>query len=371
MDRRLRLAVLVSLALLTAGCTQAIPGRNGGGSNPNAWALEMTQADTLQERGLTGDGIKIAVVDTGVDASHEEFEGVEVTWRDFVNGRPEPYDDHGHGTHVSGLALGQGAGGISNPKVQGVAPGAELIAAKAIKGNGEGGSASDVADAIDWSVRQGADVLVLSLGQRPGLLNIGNQVENAARNAVDKGVVVVAAAGNAGEGQSGKDCDVSSPATVKGVIAVGAVGEDGKIARFSCGQEGGGGTLGLSENDDPHKKPELTAPGVGLVGPWPDRACAGKQQAKYCVLSGTSQATPIVGGIVALMLEENPKLERQDRQTVYHVKEGFQETARKVGFSGHHPRYGYGIVQAKDALRWVENNEVQRNDGGLPPIPQR
>jgi len=345
---RQALAWLVVAAMLVSGCTSQLQDTFGSSAS-NDWALEMTQVDQLQERNLSGEGVRVALVDSGVDADHREHEDVTVRWKDFVNGQSEPYDDDGHGTHVSGLVVAQGAGGLNSPDVQGVAPGADLYHAKAIKA-ADDSSASDVADGVDWAVRNGADVLVLSLGERPGLISINNDLRNSVQRAVDAGVVVVAAAGNAAEGESGENCEVSSPADMKGVIAVGAVDRNASIAKFSCQGNQGQGPLGIQERQDPNKKPELTAPGVQLLGPWPSRTCAGRAEAKYCILSGTSQAAPIVGGIVALILEENPDLQRQDRETVTEIKSALTETADKQGFSGHDDHYGYGIVQAADAL---------------------
>lgn len=367
MQQRARLCLVVTVALLAAGCTQSLPGQGEDGL-ANAWAHEAVQADQMRKRGLSGQGVSLAVVDTGVGAEHPAFGNISVMWRDFVNGQKAPYDDHGHGTHVSSLALARGTSSFTGPNIKGIAPGAEMINAKAIKGNGEGGDAGDVADAIDWSVRKGADVLVLSLGQRPSLLPIGNQVEDAVSRALDEGVVVVAAAGNAGEGESGEDCSVSSPATIPLVIAVGAIDQEGQIAKFSCKGSQSRGPAGLMQREDPNKKPELTAPGVKLVGAWPGRPC-GQQPADYCVSSGTSQATPIVGAIVAMLLEENPDLARQDRDTIRHIKRSLAQTAEKVGFNGHHSRYGYGVVQGSAALTWLEQNEMESGGGPLPPPP--
>jgi len=371
MASRALTTLLVAACLATAGCAQVLPDQvrdSVDGDLANGWAHGMVQADALREDGLTGQGVTVGVVDTGVGVSHEAFRERTVPWKDYVNDQPEPYDDGGHGTHVSGMAVAKSTGGFTGPNVKGIAPGADLVHAKAIEGNGEG-SGSDVADAIDWTVDRGVDVLVLSLGGTPSGLPLQDATESAVQDAVDQGVVVVAAAGNAGQGESGEDCQVATPATVKGAIAVGAVREDRQIAEFSCsGGSGGGGPLGVQEREDPHRKPELSAPGVELVGAWPERTC-GEPNAKYCVLSGTSQATPIVGGLVALLLEEHPDLKRGDRDTVYHVKRALAETADKPGFSGHHKRYGYGIPQGEAASTWIANNEVQQDDGGLPGVP--
>jgi serine protease AprX len=341
-------------AMLVSGCTSQLQ-ETFGSSASNDWALEMTQVDELHDRNLTGASVRLAVVDSGVGADHREYEGVTVRWKDVVNEQPNPYDDDGHGTHVSGLAVAQGKGGFNNPKVQGVAPGSPLLHAKAIEASGSS-SASDVAQGIDWAVDNGADVLVLSLGERPRVVDINRNLENSVSRALDRGVVVVAAAGNAQQGESGEDCQVSSPANLEDVIAVGAVDRNGTIAEFSCKGGSSSGPLGIGQREDPNKKPELSAPGVGLIGPWPGLSCAGRADAKYCLNSGTSQAAPIVGGIVALMLEENPDLQRQDRETITQIKTSLTETAEKQSFRGHNDRYGYGIVQGADALDHLNRN---------------
>ncbi len=364
MARRVASVLLVAFAMATAGCAQLVPG-GFGGDLANGWAHEMVQADASREVNLTGQGVTVGVVDTGVHPEHEAFEGQGIPWRDFVNARSDAYDDGGHGTHVSGLAVAGDTGGFSGPNIRGIAPGAELVHAKAIKGDGEG-SGGDVADAISWMIDEGVDVIVLSLGQQPSLLPIGDAVEDEVNRALDQGIVVVAAAGNAQDGTSGEDCEVSSPATVPLVIAVGAVDEEGQLAPFSCTGGDREGPLGLQPREDPNKKPELAAPGVSLVGAWPDRLC-GDQVSEYCVLSGTSQATPIVGGIVALLLEDHPDLKQGDRDTIEHIKQALTLTADKPGFQGHHARYGYGIPQAEDAREWLHQHEMSTDDGGVVP----
>lgn len=348
------MVLVVTLATLTVGCTETV--RDLSGAPTNEWVLSMTGVDDLHADGITGSGVRVAVVDTGITASHQEFDGVSVSWRDLVNNREEPYDDNGHGTHVAGLVTAQAVGDAREPFVQGVAPEARLIALKALPGSGTGGAdaSRDVANAINTAVNLGAHVIVLSLGSQPRLLELDRQVENAVNDAIDAGVVVVAAAGNAEQGEDGSDCEVASPANIPRVIAVAAVDESKEIAAFSCegNNTSGDGPLGLTERRDPNRKPELSAPGVAVLGPWPNRGCAANAPTGqgYCVVSGTSQATPIVGGIVALLLQENPEYKRQDAEAVEEIKRALISTAEKVGFDHHHQRYGYGIVRADEAI---------------------
>ncbi len=344
--RRVLVAGLLVCTLAMAGCTQLV-----GNQASNEWALDLTGISAVHDGGPDGSGVKVAIVDTGVDLQHQAFGGMpgKVLWGDVVNGRNQPYDNAGHGTHVTSLVHAQGNGGLRDPNVLGAAPGADLIHIKAIPAQGSG-SDGDVARAIDRAVQEGAHVLVLSLGSEPSLLPIGQQTENAVDRAIDKGVVVVAAAGNAQQGSDGDDCTVKSPASMTRVIAVGAVDRQAKLASFSCQGDNSGGPLGLNQPQDPNKKPELVAPGVGVIGAWPGRDCGG-QVSDYCVLSGTSQAAPYVGGAVALILEEHPELQRKGPDQVRKVKRILTETAEKrQGQSGHDDRYGYGLLQADRAL---------------------
>lgn len=345
--------------LVLAGCSQVVEDLDEprelarelspGDAPSNRWAVEMTQAGALHDRGIVGGNVTVAVIDTGVRDEHAEFAGISVAWGDVVNQRSDPYDNHGHGTHVSGLAVARPDAGMEG--IVGAAPGAALMHIKAVPADGSA-EGEKVEKAIRMATRTGAHVIVLSLGERAQVVDPTRGMEDAVRDAIEEGVVVVAAAGNAKQGNSGRNCQVTSPANLRRVIAVGAVDRNREIARFSCSGPEEGPT-GLQHNDDPHKKPELTAPGVKVVGPWPSRTCAEKADASYCVLSGTSQATPLVGGAVALLLAEHPGLKRRDADAVVRIKKALTRTAMKVGFSGHHDRYGYGIVQAEDALSWL------------------
>ena len=364
MRRRLvAVALVVTLAAVPfSGCLDLLSaGSDGYGE---IWPLELVRADKLHERDLTGAGVTVAIIDTGIDLSHPEFEGVTIQWADVVNGRGTAYDDNGHGTHVAGIIAAQGRWStvFSGFKMKGVAPDVSLIVIKAIDADGEGDEAR-VAQGVTTAVANGADIIVLSLGGQSRAI-FGTNTENAVQRALDKGVFVVAAAGNKKEGES--SCTVTSPASVEGVIAVGAVDSRSIIADFSCkgsGTEGSGSVLPgvpnpTSGSRDPHRKPEVVAPGVEILSTWSTQADAGASE--YALASGTSQAAPIVAGVLALILQANPDMQtggaaNSGTATVNKVKNALMTTSAKIGplegkgTSAHDTRYGYGLVQA-DAL---------------------
>ena len=352
--------VLLLAAVPLSGCLDIVnAGSDGYGEN---WTLSLVDADALHDRDLLGRGVTIAIIDTGIDLSHPEFEGVTIQWADLVNGRSEAYDDNGHGTHVAGIVAAQGRWStmFSGFRLKGVAPEADLIVIKAMDQDGNGDE-TRVAKGINTAVANGADVVVLSLGGNTRPI-FGTRTEEAVKGAVAKGVFVIAAAGNKQEGQS--DCTILSPASVEGVIAVGAVDRHAVIGDFSCrgtGAEGGGSVLPgvpnpTSGSKDPHKKPEVVAPGVDVLSAW--------KGGGYAVARGTSQAAPMVAGVLALILEAKPELQpggsaNKGAETVTKVKNALVVTSAKVGplagkgTTAHHDRYGYGLVQAEALLAAV------------------
>ncbi len=303
----------------------------------NEWALISTQADDLHEIGLDGSGVIICVVDTGVDLSHSDLQGANVIgWKDFVKDRQEPYDDHpdGHGTAMLGLIAGQG-------RVFGFAPGASLIVIKAITRTGEGVS-SVVVRAISLCMDPFGNgtrshIISLSLGGSPRPMQRDEVAEEAAE-AASRGIFVVAAAGN----EDHEASDVQSPASEEMVIGVGAVSESLQIAPFS--QRGSN-----EERTDPHKKPELVAPGVELV--------TTGRESTYLIVAGTSAAAAVVSALLALVLQGAPCLKAGGSAVpVIQLKMTLMETARKAEGqdSPHDDLYGYGLIQALatlDALR--------------------
>src|SRR3954463_4269304 len=181
---------------------------------PQQWGLDMINADAAHSTG-TGSGAVVAVVDTGVLASHEDLQGQLVAGHDFIQDDGTPQDGNGHGTHVSGIV----AAAANNGKgIEGVAPGARVMPIRVLDASGSG-DADTVAKGIDWAVDHGASVINLSLGGDAVTTIIGGDDKYTAsvQRALSKGVVVVAAAGN----DTAPFCE--QPAVSGPLLCVGAV----------------------------------------------------------------------------------------------------------------------------------------------------
>jgi subtilisin family serine protease len=291
----------------------------------------MTGVRQLNSAGLDGTGVTVCLVDSGIDMLHPDFSHLHLlAWRDLVNFRPDPYDDRGHGTAMAGLIAADGS-------IRGVAPGVNMIVVKALNSIGLG-SPQNVADGISFCLNpwgngtRSADIISLSLGS--GSNNFFDvTVYNAVAYAISRGVFVVVAAGNDPLAD-----DVSTAAQVPLAIAVGAVDSTGTRAPFS--------EIGASLNrTNPNLKPEITAPGVQLVSTSPG--------AHYVTVTGTSPATALVAGLLALILQAKPSL--RPGATTGNVM--ILKTALMLGSSNaqgqllpHDPWYGYGIVNGPATL---------------------
>jgi serine protease AprX len=285
---------------------------------------------------LDGDGVGICVIDTGIDPNHEQLAGRVVGWRDWVNGRAAPYDDHGHGTHVSSIAAGDGTGSAVAGQYGGVARAASLIGAKVLNSSGSGSDA-DVAAAIEWCAgRSDVRVISMSLGSPGGDgSDIGSQMANAAAAA---GKVVVVAAGNSGDAPG----TITAPGVATNVITVGAAsdeptvagGLDTDVGLYLAGFSGRGPTA----NPAARLKPDVVAPGLSVV------AAKANAPTSYVAYSGTSMATPFVAGVVAMGLEAAPG------SSPAAIKSALQTTARDAGAAGADNEWGHGLVDARAFL---------------------
>ena len=264
-------------------------------------AVPLVHAPRVWQSDFTGKGVKVAILDTGLDASHPDFEGRVVAFKDFVDpaggASDTPRDPNGHGTHVAGIAAGNGA--ASQGRWRGVAPEASLLIARVLDAAGNGRT-STVMAGIEWAVEQGAQVINISLGGPPFPSDGGDALSYLCNAAVDQGVVLCAAAGNLGP--SGHT--VGAPGAAAKAITIGATEGDpaqaaDAISRFSS----------RGPTADGRAKPDLVFPGVGIVAPRSEGTSLGSPvNPRYTSLSGTSQATPMATGAVALLLQANPRL---------------------------------------------------------------
>ncbi|MET9918139.1 S8 family serine peptidase [Streptomyces sp. NPDC006435] len=243
--------------------------------------------------GYTGKGVKIAVLDTGVDATHPDLKGQILDTKNFTSS-PDAKDRVGHGTHVSSIAAGTGA--KSGGKFKGVAPDAKLLEGKVLDDDGFGDD-SGILAGMEWAVAQGADVINLSLGG--GDTPEVDPLEAAVNKlSADKGVLFAIAAGNSGSGAG----TVDSPGSAEAALTVGAVDDKDELAEFSSR----GPRIG-----DSAIKPDVTAPGVDITAAAaPGSAIdqeVGQNPPGYLTISGTSMATPHVAGAAALLKQQHPE----------------------------------------------------------------
>jgi serine protease AprX len=248
-------------------------------------SVPHVRAPQVWNAGFRGDGVKIAILDTGIDGQHADFAGRIKAVTSFADG--DGTDDNGHGTHVAGIAAGSGA--ASNGRYRGVAPGADLYIAKVLDARGNG-SMSSVMAGIEWAVDQGVQVINLSLGgdaPADGTDALSTLCDQVVRQL---GIVICVAAGNEGPNAA----TIGPPGVARWVITVGAVTDADALTRFSS----------RGPTRDGRIKPDIVFPGAGIVAPQAARAAVGRPvEAGYAEMSGTSMATPHATGAVALLLQ--------------------------------------------------------------------
>ncbi len=325
--------------------------------------------------GVTGLGVGIATIDSGVSPWHEDLDGRVTHFADFVNAQTFAYDDYGHGTHVAGIMVGNGRAAAEKGAgtQRGVAPGAHLVVLKALDMTGNGFT-SNVIAAIDYAIANRAtyNIRVLNLSVAAGVYEsfTKDPLTLAAKRAVDSGIVVVAAAGNRGRDGDGQPQDggIASPGNAPWVLTVGASNDvgtvdrrDDVVAAFSSR-----GPAPIDEN----AKPDLIAPGVNIestadpssalfaANPASRRWGSTKTGSEpYLSLTGTSMAAPVVTGAIALMLEANASL------TPNAVKAILEYTAEaRAGYT--HLTQGAGFLNARGAV------ELARAFAGAAVVPE-
>jgi len=227
----------------------------------------------------TGDGVRVAVLDTGMDLDHPDFAGRTVASRSFVKGE-QVSDGHGHGTHCIGTSCGPRK--PSEGPGYGVAYRADIHAGKVLSDEGSGADGGILAG-ISWALTNGCAVVSMSLGApvEPGT-PFSATFERIARRALARGTLIVAAAGNESRRSAGQVAPVGHPANCPSILAVGAIDERLRVADFSCGTVDDVGAV------------DLTGPGVGVHSSWP-------MPNRHKTISGTSMATPHAAGVAALI----------------------------------------------------------------------
>jgi len=279
----------------------------------NGWGVKRIGAGYAHDQGFTGAGVKVAVLDTGIDYNHPEFDGIYAGGFDFQNNDSDPMDDHDHGTHVSGTiaAAWDGVG------VVGVAPGIQIYACKVLNASGSGDFSTIIA-ALEWCVNNDIDVTNQSLGS---FVNPGSAVESAYDNAAEAGIYHAAASGNF-FGIFG----IAYPARFDSVVATGATEKNNKKASFT----------------DTGPQLELAAPGVDVL------SC--KRGGGYIEFSGTSMASPHVAGTAALVFATGIADANGNGRINDEVRARMNMTAIDLGNPGRDTQYGFGLVNAQAAL---------------------
>lgn len=271
----------------------------------------------------TGKGIGVAVLDTGI-SPHIDFDSRMKGFYDFLHEKKQPYDDNGHGTHVAGIIGGSGL--ASQGKHCGIAPECNLISLKILDHKGNG-SMKDVMRAFQWlknnRVQKGIRIINISVG------TVGRGDKNSSllikgvEELWDEGFVVVTAAGNMGP----EPGSITAPGSSRKVITVGS----------SDLLEGYGGISGRGPTRDCICKPDLVAPGSGII------SCSSRSRYGYSMKSGTSMSTPKISGAIALMLEKDPFL------TNVEIKMLLRESARDLGYDRN--LQGWGELDLKQFMK--------------------
>ena len=342
--------------------------------------LTQVNADQVWELGYTGAGVVIAVVDSGVNYDHLDL--ADHLWDggdefphhgyDIVNGDDDPMDDNGHGTHVAGIVCGDGTSGSQT----GVAPDATLMCVKSTAVDGFGG-AVNIAGGMEWAVEHGCDVISMSLGMAGAEIIDKEILRRTCETVLDAGIIAAVCAGNEGLSilqlaypipdnvRVPASCpppyldpdQLVNPGNLSCILAIGAVDGNDVAADFTSqgpvtwqstvfGDYAYNPGIGLI-------RPDVCAPGVDI------KSLDYANVSGYRLMSGTSQATPCIGGIIALMLQKNPDLMPDE---ICHILE---ETSLKLTPTKSNIT-GVGRVDALAAL-----NAVPTWTGVVEPVKSR
>lgn len=306
------------------------------------WGVEHVGALDVHLEGNTGAGVKIAILDSGIDYDHPEFNPSNIEGYSFAGYTDDYWDDHGHGTAVAGIIAARD----NTQGVIGIAPGATIVAVKVHSAMGYG-STSDVIAALEWIYEYNFDnpndkirITNSSFGKACGDYVIASTLQAAYDNLYYSGVLNIAAAGNSGNKQ-GTGNNVWCPAGYDRVVAVAAIKPDNK----------------RTTNSSTGPAVELSAPGQNILTTVP--GTESNEEGRLGYFSGTTVAAAHVTGVAALVWAENPDLTNEE------VREILQLTAIDLGAPGPDPdpQYGFGLVDAEAAVAMAATYPIN-----TPPV---
>lgn len=287
-------------------------------------------AAAAHQSGILGQGIGIAIVDTGL-TPHPDYRSRMTGWYDALYDRQEPYDDNGHGSHVAGIAAGDGS--LSQGVYQGIAPQARLIGVKVLDYRGNG-TINDIMNGLQWILRHQEQMHIRIVNISIGTNDQKAYQEDSAfvrrvNQLWDAGIVVIAAAGNKGPGPH----TISAPGNSRKIITVGSYDETPQ-KKISASHSGTGPTYSCI------KKPDVVAPGLQIVSCCPPQNRRGYF---YSTKSGTSMSTPIVSGAIALLLGKYPYMSPRE------VKIRLKNSSTDLHLP--HDRQGWGFLNIEKLLK--------------------
>ncbi|MBU8905932.1 S8 family peptidase [Desertibacillus haloalkaliphilus] len=276
------------------------------------WGVAKTNAPAVWDNEVTGEGVKVAVMDTGIATDHPDLE--VAGGASFVSYTGDYDDDHGHGTHVAGILA-------ANGQLIGMAPDVELYALKVLDDKGNGFH-SGIIRALEWSVEHEVDLINLSMGGA----DYSSALEAAIDHAYNEGILIIAAAGNSGTA-NGEDTTTEYPANFDNVIAVAATDKDDQRADFSATGDA----------------VEVAAPGV--------RVQSTHLNGDYKLISGTSMAAPHVTGHLALLKQARADVTNKELRELLHTQ------TIQLGTGERNNLYGYGRIELPTDLTVKEIKE--------------
>lgn len=277
------------------------------------WGVRMLGIPNFW-RHAKGEGIRVAVLDTGVDTQHRDLIDNVKESKDFTGSKAGVHDVSGHGTHCAGIIAAKD----NSFGVVGVAPKADLYIAKVLNDNGLG-TERCIVDGINWAIRKEVNIISMSFGAPYP----STEILGAIRKAINQNIIVICAAGNEGPRKN----SIGYPAKFDEVIAVGAVDSNFRVTNFSSR----GNAM------------DIVAPGNNILSTYPPNGTA--------VLDGTSMATPFVAGVAALILSKHKKYGGSSpvinqEQMLEHL----QRTAIDLGPKGFDSAYGFGLINTKSIV---------------------